>query len=93
MLFSNPKLADRCFTLELALCVNEEDSIHYKELASKIMNGEYVCDIPTNMWVTAIRYMIGNIEIFPFDVDKMHMLWIVNGGHIRRQVSNDQLNN
>lgn len=55
------------------------------------MNGEYVCDIPNKIWVSAIRYMIGNIELFPFDADKMHMLWVVNGGHIRRRVCNDQL--
>nr|WP_321239311.1 hypothetical protein [uncultured Tolumonas sp.] len=31
------------------------------------------------------------MQLFSFDTDKMHMLWIVNGGHIRRHVQNDLL--
>lgn len=55
------------------------------------MRGEYVCDISSGIWVSAIHYVVENITQFTFDVDKMHMLWIVNGGHIRRQVRDDKL--
>lgn len=55
------------------------------------MSGEYVCDIPIGTWVSAIHYAVENIAQFNFDTDKMHMLWVVNGGHIRRHVSDDQL--
>ncbi|WP_318483025.1 hypothetical protein [Photobacterium leiognathi] len=67
------------------------NSINYQELASTIMRGDYVCDIPSGTWESAIRYAVENIAQFAFDADKMHMLWIVNGGHIRRNVSDDKL--
>ncbi|OCH04853.1 hypothetical protein A6E09_18280 [Aliivibrio fischeri] len=55
------------------------------------MNGEYECDIPSETWVAAVQYMVDHIKLFTFDADKMHMVWIVYGGHIRNRVSNDQL--
>lgn len=55
------------------------------------MTGEYVCDIPSQTWVSALHYAVKNITQFAFDTDKMHMLWVVNGGHIRRHVSDDKL--
>ena len=55
------------------------------------MGGEYQCNIPSQTWVSGIEYMVENIELFSFDTDKLHMLWIVNGGHIRNRVSSDQL--
>lgn len=55
------------------------------------MNGEYVCDATREMWVSAIQYAVENIAQFSIDTEKMHMLWIVNGGHIRRHVGNDGL--
>ncbi len=55
------------------------------------MSGEYVCDISSETWVSAIQYTIENIVQFSIDADSMHMLWIVNGGHIRRHVSDDKL--
>lgn len=55
------------------------------------MTGEYACDISSDTWISAIKYTIEHISQFSIDVDKMHMLWIVNGGHIRRHVSDDKL--
>lgn len=55
------------------------------------MRGEYVCDMPSKTWVSAIQYAIENIARFSICSDKMQMLWIVNGGHIRRHLSNDIL--
>ncbi|ASU24072.1 hypothetical protein CCZ37_16170 [Vibrio qinghaiensis] len=55
------------------------------------MSGEYPCDIPSETWASAVHYSVENIEQYDFDADKMHMLWIVNGGNIRRHVSNDKL--
>ncbi|EOW9396969.1 hypothetical protein ACY4HN_003599 [Vibrio cholerae] len=69
----------------------KEFSINYQELASTIMSGEYVCDISNKVWVSAIQYAVENIDQFSFDADSMHMLWIVNGGHIRRHISDDKL--
>nr|WP_238533049.1 hypothetical protein [Vibrio anguillarum] len=69
----------------------KEFSINYQELASIIMRGEYVCDISNKVWVSAIKYAVENIDQFSFDADSMHMLWIVNGGHIRRHISDDKL--
>lgn len=66
-------------------------SISYKNLASKIMDGEYVCEVIDKTWISALEYIVGNINHFNFDTSKIHMLWIVNGGHIRRRVSNDAL--
>ncbi|WP_217516220.1 hypothetical protein [Vibrio metschnikovii] len=55
------------------------------------MSGEYVCDISHKVWVSAIQYAVENIDQFSFDAYSMHMLWIVNGGHIRRHISDDKL--
>ncbi len=55
------------------------------------MAGEYVCDLPSQTWVSMVEYIIENVGLFSLDTDKMHMLWIVHGGHIRRLVSNDSL--
>nr|WP_269808606.1 hypothetical protein [Enterovibrio nigricans] len=67
------------------------NSIDYKELASKIMDGEYVRNIPSKTWASAISYTIENYKLFSPNADKMHMLWIESGGHIRKHVSNDLL--
>ncbi|MGN2670322.1 hypothetical protein [Aliivibrio fischeri] len=76
-----------------ALCawMIKEVYINHIELASKIMNGEYERNISNEIWAAAVQYMVDNIELFNFDVDKMHMIWIVYGGHIRNRVSNDKL--
>ncbi|MDN3699666.1 hypothetical protein QWY97_20385 [Vibrio cortegadensis] len=66
-------------------------SIDYKDLASKTMAGVYVCDVPSQTWLSMMEYIIDNIESFSFDTEKMHRFWISNGGHIRRHVRNDQL--
>ncbi|WP_318486880.1 hypothetical protein [Photobacterium leiognathi] len=55
------------------------------------MRGKYVRDIPSETWESAIRYAVENIAQFAFDANKMHMLWIEYGGHIRRNVSDDKL--
>ncbi|MEZ8082415.1 hypothetical protein [Enterovibrio norvegicus] len=67
------------------------NSIDYKELASKVMDGEYVRNISSRTWASAISYIIKNYKLFSHNTEKMHMLWIESGGHIRRHVSNDLL--
>ncbi|MEP1385908.1 MAG: hypothetical protein ABJK64_19175 [Paraglaciecola sp.] len=55
------------------------------------MAGEYVCEVPDKVWVYTLKYIISNIDTFAFNPNDIHMLWVVNGGHIRGRVSNDQL--
>jgi len=55
------------------------------------MSGEYICDLESRVWVSSIKYILDNFDIFEFDKEKTHMLWVVNGGHIRRHVKDDTL--
>ncbi len=55
------------------------------------MAGEYVCEVPDKVWVSTLKYIVSNIDLFAFDPVNIHMLWIVNGGSVRRHVSNDTL--
>jgi hypothetical protein len=60
-------------------------------LAEKYCQGEYEYDIDDKIWCAAFEYMSSNLDCMSFNKSKVHTLWTVNGGHLRRKIKNDNL--
>ena len=62
-----------------------------KIIANDFCNGKYDCDVDDSLWPIVLEYLNENAQQFVFDENKIHTLWTVNGGHLRRKASNDKL--
>lgn len=62
-----------------------------KNIAQDFFNGEYDCNLMPDVWPKVFGFLIENKQTFKFDSEKIHALWTVNGGHLRRKTKNDNL--
>ncbi len=53
--------------------------------------GEYNCDLPDEVWNPVFKEIANNHKKLSFVKDKVHTLWTVNGGHLRRKIKDDEL--
>ena len=60
-------------------------------IAELFCQGQYVNDIDGSTWRAAFQYLAQHIEPTVFDKAKVHTLWTVNGGHLRRKIQDDSL--
>ncbi len=60
-------------------------------LATRFLKGEYVCDLDGKIWRAAFNYIDQHSSSVPFDKSATHMLWTVNGGHLRNKIRDDTL--
>ena len=65
----------------------------YSVIACSFLNGVYTCDLDGEIWKGVFIFILENKEKLEFKKDKIHNLWTVNGGHLRRKVENDALVN
>lgn len=54
-------------------------------------NGEYDHNISGTDWSEALKYILENHTLLKLKKDKIHTMWTVNGGHLRRKIANDEL--
>ena len=59
--------------------------------ANEICEGRYDCDVDASLWEPVIRYIFENHKTLEFCKDKIHTLWTVSGGHLRKKINNDEL--
>ncbi len=62
-----------------------------EKLARKFCEGEYNHKEKDFVWPKVFDYLRRNVDLLSFDKDRIHTLWTVNGGHLRRKVANDDL--
>jgi len=67
----------------------EVNNINFQEVALKFMSGRYTNDLPSHIWKEAINHILKHFNEYEFDSDKLHLMWISYGGHIRRHVADD----
>ncbi len=60
-------------------------------LIESFCNGEYDSEICGTSWEKAFEYISDNYDQLKFYKNKIHTLWTVNGGHLRRKIANDRL--
>jgi len=60
-------------------------------LANKFCQGEYENNIDGEVWRDAFEYLIHNLDQMRLNKSRIHILWTVNGGHIRRKIKDDNL--
>lgn len=60
-------------------------------LARKFCQGEYDYKTDGRTWQAAFEYLRSNPHNIYFDKTKIHTLWTVNGGHLRRNIEDDGL--
>ncbi len=54
-------------------------------------HGSYDCDLPDEVWKPVFEGIANSNKSLNFQKDKIHTLWMVNGGHLRRKVKDDNL--
>ncbi|MCG6142812.1 hypothetical protein [Leptospira mtsangambouensis] len=59
--------------------------------AKKYCNGIYDIETTSELWVKTFEYIISHKNGLNFEKNKIQLLWTVNGGNIRRKISNDNL--
>ncbi|MCU7830313.1 MAG: hypothetical protein KZQ85_14720 [Candidatus Thiodiazotropha sp. (ex Myrtea sp. 'scaly one' KF741663)] len=62
-----------------------------ESLALDFCNGVYDHTVKDEVWPKVFRYLLENSSALSFSRDRIHTLWTVNGGHLRRKVSDDDL--
>ncbi len=62
-----------------------------EKLAVDFCNGKYDYSVKDEVWPQIFEYLSNNIHKVSFDKPRIHTLWTVNGGHLRRKVSDDKL--
>ena len=62
-----------------------------ESMAVDFCNGKYDYNVKDEMWPVILEFLSNNHQKFSFDKSKIHTFWTVNGGHLRRKVSNDKL--
>lgn len=60
-------------------------------LINDFCQGEYDCDVPDQIWKEAFEVISKTHGDLEFAKNKVHTLWTVNGGHLRRKVKDDNL--
>lgn len=60
-------------------------------LVQRFCSGEYDYSISDETWSLIFRIVAKNHANFNFAKDKIHTLWTVNGGHLRRKIKDDEL--
>ncbi|WP_035853326.1 hypothetical protein [Deefgea rivuli] len=60
-------------------------------LAELFFRGEYVYDLDSKTWIEAFNYIDEHAASVSFDKSATHMLWTVNGGHLRNKIRDDAL--
>lgn len=61
------------------------------KVALDFCDGVYDHKVKDNIWPVVFNLLYENLDNFKFDKNKIHTLWTVNGGHLRRKLSNDDL--
>jgi len=59
--------------------------------AEDFCNGIYEFSVSSNQWIETFVYLSEHVGELDFDTEKIHLLWTVNGGHLRRKIKNDRL--
>ncbi len=62
-----------------------------KALAKSFCEGEYDHNVEDDVWHNVFEYLYENADTLIFKKHLIHTLWTVNGGHLRRKISNDDL--
>lgn len=60
-------------------------------LVNDFCQGKYDYKLPDEIWRPVFREIANNHEHLNFSKDKVHTLWTVNGGHLRRKIKDDDL--
>lgn len=53
--------------------------------------GHYDDSLPDEVWPRAFRFIVANIDNLGLDAERVHTMWTVNGGHLRRKIKDDDL--
>ena len=62
-----------------------------KSLANDFCNGIYDHKVKDECWAPVFGWILNNKEKISIDKNKVHDIWSVNGGHLRRKIKNDKL--
>lgn len=62
-----------------------------KKIALDFCRGDYDHKIKDEVWPLVFEYLNENSNSLSLDKNRIHTLWTVNGGHLRRKVSDDEL--
>ncbi|TCV75198.1 MULTISPECIES: hypothetical protein [Methylomonas] len=65
--------------------------VSIKFLVNEFCKGHYDYKVPDHKWQPVFQYIVKNHNGLNFCSDKIHTLWTVNGGHLRRKIRNDKL--
>jgi len=65
------------------------DSIHF--LVEEFCKGRYDYRVADSKWWPVFKHISDNHKELEFSEDKVHTLWTVNGGHLRRKIRDDKL--
>jgi hypothetical protein len=60
-------------------------------LVNEFCKGQYDFKVPDHNWQPVFKYISENHKELDFCKDKIHTLWTVNGGHLRRKIKDDKL--
>ena len=60
-------------------------------LVEDFCKGKYDFNVSDDAWPHVFAKLANNTENMEFEKDKIHTLWTVNGGHLRRKVKDDAL--
>jgi hypothetical protein len=60
-------------------------------LVGEFCKGQYDYTVPNHKWQPVFKYILENHKELDFCKDKVHTLWTVNGGHLRRKIKDDKL--
>ncbi len=60
-------------------------------LISDFCQGKYDCSVPDKVWKPVFEKVANTYINLEFAKDKIHTLWTVNGGHLRRKIKDDKL--
>lgn len=62
-----------------------------KSLVIEFCEGRYDYNVPDNNWCSVFEYIAENHTKLNFYKNKVHTLWTVNGGNLRRKIKDDLL--
>lgn len=60
-------------------------------LVKDFCKGRYDYEVPDHNWPLVFKEILKNHKSLNFEKSKIHTLWTVNGGHLRRKINNDKL--
>ncbi len=63
----------------------------FEKLALEFCKGKYDYNIEDTFWPKVFDYLRKNASVLSFDREAIHVLWTVNGGHLRRKIKDDNL--